>query len=58
MRPEPNVMQLARNLAAEGLGTEATVDHRIRELVRKRKRALADGTWPTAAPPWPWWQDQ
>jgi hypothetical protein len=43
--PEPNVMELARQLSEDGLGTVATVDHRIRELLRKRKKAIAEGTW-------------
>lgn len=42
---EPNVMELARQLEEEGYGTAATVDHRIRELLRMRKAAIAEGTW-------------
>ena len=50
--PRPNVMELARQLEQEGLGTMATIDHRIRELLRKRKAAIAQGTWD--GPPWHW----
>ena len=49
----PNIMDLVRQLSDEGLGTIATVEHRVRDLIRKRKRAMADGTWPSHAPPWP-----
>jgi hypothetical protein len=64
--PVPNVMELARDIVAEnktlppdeqltprGSTSEATITHYIRELLRKRKAAIADGTW--AGPPW--WPD-
>jgi hypothetical protein len=49
---DPNVMELARQLEAEGYGTQATIDHRIRELLRKRKTGIAEGTW--TGPPIQW----
>jgi hypothetical protein len=65
MRPVPNVMQLTRELAIEsktlppeeqltprGSTTEATIDHHIRALIRKRREKIAGGTW--AGPPWDW----
>jgi len=61
--PAPNVMELARQLALEsktlpvdeqitprGSTSEATIDHHIRDLLRKRKARIADGTW--NGPPW------
>jgi hypothetical protein len=46
-----NVALLARALRAEGFGTmESSVEKYIRELVQKRKRLMADGSWPAGAP--------
>jgi hypothetical protein len=53
MKPKPSVNKLARELAAEGLGTFDTVKGRINKLRRQREKAMADGTWPADAPPWP-----
>jgi hypothetical protein len=63
MLPEPNVMALARELAAENISlppadqitargstTAATIEHHIRDLLRRRKAAVAAGTW--QGPPW------
>jgi hypothetical protein len=65
MQPEPNVMELARQLVEEsntlpieeqltprGSTTEATIVQYIRDLRRRRKAAIAAGTW--VGPPWSW----
>lgn len=65
MQPEPNVMELARQLAEEnktlpieeqltprGSTTEATIAQYIRDLRRRQKAAIAEGTWD--GPPWSW----
>jgi hypothetical protein len=61
--PVPNVMQLAREVAAEnkalpadeqltprGSTSEATITCYIRGLLKERKQAIAEGTW--SGPPW------
>jgi hypothetical protein len=63
--PEPNVMELARQLEVEsktlppdeqitprGSKTQATIDHHIRSLLKRRKEEIAAGTW--EGPPWDW----
>jgi hypothetical protein len=65
MKPEPNVMELARQLDCEsrtlppeeqllprGGTTVSTIDHYIREQIRRRKAKITDGTWD--GPPWKW----
>jgi hypothetical protein len=65
MLPAPNVMKLARELVCEnktlspeeqltprGSTTEATIVQYINDWRRKRKAAIAAGTW--AGPPWNW----
>jgi hypothetical protein len=56
MGPKPNKNELARQLVRENGKVKITPQeinakrHQIGVLVQKRQKAMANGTWPTAAP--------
>jgi hypothetical protein len=59
MKPKPVPYKLARDLALEKWGKDATaqrietIDKHIRELVKKRNNGLKDGTWQGPGAPGP-----